>query len=105
MSHQLDPPPMTSPASTTEGTGRFPPIYRWTLFCFSIFALKFLLFAIDPIPKLYMGDYGSYIWTALSGWIQHDRSFFYVYVIRWTALWLVSLTFHLVVHVCIYALS
>ena len=105
MSHQLDPLPMTSPASTTEGTGRFPPLYRWTLFCFSIFALKFLLFAIDPIPKLYMGDSGSYIWTALTGWIPPDRSFFYGYVIRWTALWTGSLTWLLVVQVCLSAIT
>jgi hypothetical protein len=105
MSHQLDRLPMTSPASTTEGTGRFPPLYRWTLFCFSIFALKFLLFAIDPIPKLYMGDSGSYIWTALTGWIPPDRSFFYGYVIRWTALWTESLTVLLVVQVSLSAIT
>jgi hypothetical protein len=105
MSHQLDPLPMTSPASTTEGIGRFPPLYRWILFCFSIFALKFLLFAIDPVPKLYMGDSDSYIWTALTGWIPPDRSFFYGYVIRWTALWTESLTFLLVVQVCLSAIT
>lgn len=96
---------MTSPTSTTEGTGRFPPLYRWTLFCFSIFALKLLLFAIDPVPKLYMGDSGSYIWTALSGWIPPDRSFFYGYVIRWTALWTQSLTYLVVVQVCLSAIT
>ena len=96
---------MTSFASTTEGTGRFPPLYRWTLFCFSIFALKLLLFALDPVPKLYMGDSGSYIWTAISGWIPPDRSFFYGYVIRWTALWAESLTFLVVVQVCLSAIT
>src|SRR5882757_1670954 len=105
MSHQLDPLPMTSPASTTEGTGRFPALYRWILFCFSIFALKLLLFAIDPLPKLYMGDSGSYIWTALSGWIPPDRSFFYGYVIRWTALWTQSLTFLLVLQAFLGAIT
>ena len=88
-----------------EGTGRFPPRYRWALFCFSIFALKLLLFAIDPRPKLYMGDSGSYIWTALSGWIPPDRSFFYGYVIRWTALWTESLTCLVVVQVCLSAIT
>ncbi len=96
---------MTSPASTTNGAGRFPPLYRWILFCFSIFALKLLLFAIDPFPKLYMGDSGSYIWTALSGWIPPDRSFFYGYIIRWTALWTESLTSLLVVQVCLSAIT
>jgi hypothetical protein len=105
MRHQLDPLPMTSPASKTEGTGRFPPLYRCILFCLSIFALKLLLFAIDPVPKLYMGDSGSYILTALNGWIPPDRSFFYGYVIRWTALWPGSLTWLLVVQVCLSAIT
>jgi hypothetical protein len=34
---------------------------------FSILALKLVLFAIDPVPKFYMGDSGSYISTALTG--------------------------------------
>src|SRR6266513_5603973 len=105
MCHQLDRLGMTSPASITKGTGRFPPLYRWLLFCFSIFALKFLLFAIDPAPKLYLGDSGSYIWTALSGSIPPDRSFFYGYVIRWTALWTGSLTWLMVVQVCLSAIT
>jgi hypothetical protein len=96
---------MTTPASTTNDAGRFPPHYRWALFCFSIFALKLLLFAVDPVPKLYMGDSGSYIWTALSGWIPPDRSFFYGYVIRWTALWPGSLTWLLIVQVCLSAIT
>jgi hypothetical protein len=105
MRHQLDRLPMTSPASTTKGADRFSVPYRWALFCFSIFALKLLLFAVDPVPKLYMGDSGSYIWTALRGWIPPDRSFFYGYVIRWTALWPGSLTWLLVVQVCLSAIT
>ena len=96
---------MKSPAPTTEGTPRFPPRYRWLLFCFSIFALKLVLFAIDPVPKLYLGDSGSYIWTALTGGIPLDRSFFYGYVIRWTALWTESLTWLVVVQVCLSAIT
>ncbi len=92
---------MISTASRTEGTGKFPPRYRWPLFCFSILALKFVLFAIDPVPKFYMGDSGSYISTALTGGIPPDRSFFYGYVIRCTALWTGSLTWLLVVQVCL----
>ena len=34
-----------------------------------------------------MGDSGSYIWTALTGWIPPDRSFVYGYVVRWLAVW------------------
>jgi hypothetical protein len=75
------------------------------LFCFAIFALKFLLFAIDPVPKFYLGDSGAYIWTAVSGWIPPDRSFFYGYVIRWTALWTGSLTWLVVVQVCLSAIT
>jgi hypothetical protein len=52
-----------------------------------------------------MGDSGAYIWTALSGWIPPDRSFFYGYVIRWTALWTGSLTWLLVVQVCLSAIT
>jgi hypothetical protein len=65
---------------------------HWWLFCFLILALNFLLLAIDPLPKLIMGDSGSYLWTALSGWIPQDRSFLYGYVIRWSSLWTASLT-------------
>jgi hypothetical protein len=61
----------------------------WWIFCFIIFCLKFALLAIDPNPKLFMGDSGSYLWTALSGWIPPDRSILYGFVIRW-----VSLTTH-----------
>ena len=34
-----------------------------------------------------MGDSGSYIWTALTGWMPRDRSYFYGYTIRWLAVW------------------
>jgi hypothetical protein len=75
------------------------------LFCFSVFALKVLLFMIDPLPKLVMGDSGSYLWTALSGWIPEDRSYFYGYIIRWTSLWTESLTSLLVVQICLSAIT
>ena len=35
------------------------------------------LLCLDPTPKLFMGDSWSYIWTALTGWIPGDRSYFY----------------------------
>jgi hypothetical protein len=63
--------------------------YQWWVFCFVIICLKFLLLGLDPNPKLFMGDSGSYLWTALSGWIPPDRSFLYGFLIRW-----VSLTTH-----------
>jgi hypothetical protein len=96
---------MTSPASTTEAACRFPELHRWTLFCFSVFALKVLLFAIDPLPKFVMGDSGSFIWTALTGWIPEDRSYFYGYVIRWSSLWTESLTSLLVVQLSLSAIT
>ena len=59
---------------------------RW-LFCALIFAVKLLLLWVDSTPKLFLGDSGSYIWTALTGWIPSDRSYFYGYLVRWVAVW------------------
>jgi hypothetical protein len=58
----------------------------WWVFCFLIVCLKFSLLGIDPHPQMFMGDSGSYLWTALSGWIPPDRSFLYGFVIGWVAL-------------------
>jgi hypothetical protein len=69
----------------------------WWLFCALVLAIKLLLFWLDPTPKLYLGDSASYIWTALTGWIPEDRSYFYGYVVRWLALWPHSFTPLLVV--------
>jgi hypothetical protein len=71
----------------------------WWRFCLLILALKFSLLALDPLPKIFMGDSGSYIWTALKGWIPDDRSYFYGYVIRWSSVWTGSLTSLLVLQV------
>ena len=71
----------------------------WWLFCLAIVVLKFLLLILDPSPKLYLGDSVSYIWTAISGWIPEDRSFFYGYLIRWSSVWTGSLTWLLIVQV------
>ena len=65
---------------------------HWWLFCFLILALKFVLLGLDPLPQLFMGDSGSYLFTAVSGWIPPDRSFLYGYVIRWSSLGTGSLT-------------
>src|SRR5213595_2464623 len=59
----------------------------WWLFCALVFAIKLLLLWLDPTPKLFMGDSWSYIWTALTGWIPSDRSYFYGYLVRWLAVW------------------
>lgn len=58
---------------------------RWWLFCLVILCLKFIFFGIDPQPQMFMGDSGSYLWTAVSGWIPPDRSFLYGFVIRWVS--------------------
>lgn len=64
----------------------------WWLFCLAIVVLKFLLLALDPLPKLFLGDSVVYIGTAISGLIPADRSYFYGYVIRWLSVWTRSLT-------------
>ena len=76
---------------------------RWLLFFACILLLKFALFAIDPTPKLLLGDSWSYIQTALTGWIPEARSYFYGYVIRWTSVWTQSLTSLLVLQLLISA--
>jgi len=85
---QEQPPAAGKPAGYT---GFFTDAHWW-LFCLLILVLNFLLLAFDPLPKLFMGDSGSYLWTALSGWMPPDRSFLYGYVIRWSSLWTESLT-------------
>ena len=62
-------------------------INGWLLFCALIVAIKLLLLWLDPTPKLYMGDSGSYIRTALTGSIPRDRSYFYGYLVRVFAVW------------------
>ena len=64
----------------------------WWLFCGFVFAIKLLLLWLDPKPKLFMGDSWSYVWTALTGWIPGDRSYFYGYLVRWLAVWPHSFT-------------
>src|SRR5437899_10067927 len=92
---QEQPPAAGKPAGYT---GFFTDAHWW-LFCLLILVLNFLLLAFDPLPKLFMGDSGSYLWTALSGWIPPDRSFLYGYVIRWSSLWTGSLTSLLILQV------
>ena len=61
--------------------------HGWWLFCTLVLILKLLFLWLDSTPKLFMGDSGSYIWTALTGWIPPDRSYFYGYLVRWLAVW------------------
>src|SRR5882672_11635883 len=74
---------ITAPASEAN---------QWWFFCLLIVLLKFFLLALDPLPKMFIGDSACYIATALVGWIPDDRSYFYGFVIRWVALSTESLT-------------
>ncbi len=71
---------------------KFRAAYAWWLYCGLVLAIKLLLFWLDPTPKLFMGDSGAYVHTALTGWIPGDRSYFYGYVVRWFAVWPHSFT-------------
>jgi hypothetical protein len=73
-------------------TAAFRAANPWWLFCAFVLAIKLLLLCLDPMPKLFMGDSWSYIWTALTGWIPEDRSYLYGYLVRGLAVWPHSLT-------------
>ena len=81
----------TAPQSIRAGAAS-PAANAWWLFCVLVLAIKLLLLWLDPTPKLFMGDSWSYIWTALTGWIPGDRSYFYGYLVRWLAVWPHSFT-------------
>ncbi|HWF46659.1 MAG TPA: hypothetical protein VG168_06620 [Bryobacteraceae bacterium] len=48
----------------------------------AVLVIKLTLLAIDSYPRFLMGDSGSYLYTALTGWIPYDRSFTYGLLIR-----------------------
>ncbi|HEY2681667.1 MAG TPA: hypothetical protein VGI59_10130 [Candidatus Udaeobacter sp.] len=77
---------VTAPQSMSTAAAS-PAANAWWLLCALIFAIKFFLLWLDPTPKLFLGDSGAYIWTALTGWIPTDRSYFYGYLVRWLAVW------------------
>src|SRR5882724_6308828 len=81
----------TAPQSIRAGAAS-PAANAWLLFCVLVLAIKLLVLWLDSTPKLYMGDSGSYIRTALIGSIPRDRSYFYGYLVRWLAVWPHSLT-------------
>jgi hypothetical protein len=78
---------------------------QWWFFCVLIVLLKFFLLALDPLPKLFIGDSACYISTALAGWIPDDRSYFYGFLIRWVALSTGSMISLLVLQAFISALT
>ena len=71
----------------------------------AVFIAKLLIFVWDHQPRLFLGDSGSYIETAISGWIPPDRTFFYGYCIRWLGLSFHSLTTVVLAQVCASALT
>ena len=78
---------------------------QWSFFCLLIVSLKVILLALDPLPKMFMGDSACYLSTALVGWIPDDRSYFYGFVIRWVAVSTESLTSLLLLQSLISALT
>src|SRR6478672_2633901 len=76
----------TAPQSIYAGAAS-PAANAWLLFCVLIFAIKLLLLWLDSTPKLCLRDSGAYVWTALTGSIPSDRSYFYGYLVRWLAVW------------------
>jgi hypothetical protein len=67
----------------------------------ALLAVKLTLYLLDPRPKFLLGDSGSYIYTALSGWIPEDRSFTYGFLLRALALWPHSFTPLVLFQTCI----
>jgi hypothetical protein len=49
----------------------------WAALAFALIGVKLALLAVDPVPRLFMGDSGSYLWSAVSGAVPSDRSFTY----------------------------
>src|ERR1700675_4027001 len=97
---------MTTQTGTRRGlTAPANEANQWWLFCLFIVSLKIFLLALDPLPKMFIGDSACYISTALIGWIPDDRSYFYGYVIRWVALSTESLTSLLLLQSFISALT
>ena len=94
-----------SAEQATEKSRRFRVENSWWLFCLAIVTLKFLLLAVDPTPKFYLGDSMSYIRTALTGWVPPDRSYFYGFAIRWVSVWTGSLAWLLIVQAFLSAIT
>ena len=97
---------MTTQAGTPKSITAPPgPANQWWFFCVLIVLLKFFLLALDPLPKLFIGDSACYISTALAGWIPDDRSYFYGFLIRWVALSTESMISLLILQAFISALT
>jgi hypothetical protein len=53
----------------------------WAGLALGVVALKVLGLALDPHPAFFLGDSGSYLHTALTGWVPTDRSYWYGVVV------------------------
>ena len=73
----------TLPTPRTYGNSSFCVLWATTLLAFG---LKLITVVIDPNPQFFLGDSGSYLYTAVTGWIPPDRSYLYGFLIRWLCL-------------------
>jgi len=65
-----DKPPgrLKTPGTQASWAGAtFRGVNAWWQFCLLVLAIKLLLLWLDPRAKLFMGDSGAYIHTALTG--------------------------------------
>ena len=61
--------------------------FRGLLICVAVLlAIKAAWLALDTTVRVFLGDSGSYLHTALTGWIPPDRSFLYGWLIEASAI-------------------
>lgn len=77
------------PPGSAAARGNALPRWPWALLA-ALLAAKLAVLAGDATLRLFMGDSGSYLHAAITGWTPPDRSFTYGWVVRATALWLAS---------------
>ncbi len=51
----------------------------------AVLSIKLAALCVDPALRFFLGDSGTYLHTAISGWIPPDRSFLYGWLIGYTA--------------------
>jgi hypothetical protein len=72
---------MDRPDAAAHPASRHEPACFWFALALGVVALKVLGLALDPHPAFFMGDSGSYLHTALTGWVPTDRSYWYGVVV------------------------
>jgi hypothetical protein len=88
----------------TEAIVKRPAPLLWVFFLI-ISAIKLSLYIVDPGVKLVLGDSGSYLATAISGWVPPDRSYTYGLFLGLLLHFWHSLNFLVVVQVALSAMS